>query len=46
MSQLIETYKQRAKALNKTVVLPEGEDPRVIKAACKIAQEGLAKIII
>ena len=23
MSQLIETYKQRAKALNKTVVLPE-----------------------
>ncbi|MBR2030298.1 MAG: phosphate acetyltransferase, partial [Clostridia bacterium] len=46
MSQLIETYKQRAKALNKTVVLPEGEEPRVIKAASIIAQEGFAKIVI
>ena len=46
MSQLIETYKQRAKALGKTIVLPEGEEPRVIKAAGIIAKEGFAKIIL
>ena len=46
MSQLIETYKQRAKALGKTIVLPEGEEPRVIKAAGSLAEEGFAKIIL
>lgn len=46
MSNLIETYKKKAKALNKTIVLPEGEEPRVIKAAGMIAKEGFANIIL
>ena len=46
MSKLIEGYKQKAKLMNKTVVLPEGEEPRVIKAAGIIAKEGFAKIIL
>ena len=38
--------KSAAKADLKTIVLPEGEDPRTIVAATKIIEEGLAKIVI
>ncbi|MCJ8313020.1 MAG: phosphate acetyltransferase [Saccharospirillaceae bacterium] len=37
---------QRAKAANKTVVLPEGEEPRTIQAACICAQKQIAKCIL
>ncbi len=46
MSGLIEVFKQKAKALNKTIVLPEGEEPRIIRAAEIVTKEGFAKVIL
>ncbi|MBQ7881155.1 MAG: phosphate acetyltransferase [Treponema sp.] len=37
---------KKSKAANKTIVLCEGEDKRVVEAAAKIVQEGIAKIIL
>lgn len=42
----IETIKQRAKSDIKRIVLPEGSDPRVTKAAKMILDEGIAEIIL
>ena len=42
----IDTIKERAKKDIKTIVLPESEDVRVLKAAEKILKEGFAKIIL
>lgn len=42
----INTIKARAKAAYKTIVLPEGMEPRVWAAAEKILQEDMAKLII
>ena len=36
--------REKAKEDKRSIVLPEGEDPRVIKAASVIAEEGLARI--
>lgn len=36
----------KAQKLNKTIVLPEGEDERVLKAAYMSAQDKIAKIIV
>lgn len=36
----------KAKSANKTIVLCEGEDKRVVEAAAKIVKEGIAKIIL
>ena len=46
MSDFLIRMKSAAKADLKTIVLPEGEDPRTIVAATKIIDEGLAKIVI
>lgn len=46
MRDILNEIKSKAKALNKTVVLPEGEDNRVIEAASLVAKEGLAKIVV
>ena len=46
MKDILNEIKQKAIALNKTVVLPEGEDSRVVVAASKIAEEKIAKIIL
>ena len=46
MSDFLNRMKSAAKADLKTIVLPEGEDPRTIVAATKIIEEGLAKIVI
>ena len=46
MSDFLNRMKSAAKADLKTIVLPEGEDPRTIIAATKIIEEGLAKIVI
>ncbi|MDY5955236.1 MAG: phosphate acetyltransferase [Kiritimatiellia bacterium] len=43
---LLEQLAARAKAAGKTVVLPEGQDPRVITAAVKATQDGLAKVVV
>ena len=46
MSDFLNRMKSAAKADLKTIVLPEGEDPRTIVAATKIIEEGLAKLVI
>lgn len=46
MSDFLQRMKDAAKADLKTIVLPEGEDPRTIEAAKKIVEEGLAKLVI
>ncbi len=43
---LIETIKQRARLNRKRIVLPEGSDPRVAKAAGMILNEGIADVIL
>jgi phosphate acetyltransferase len=42
MSGLIE----RARKLKKTVAFPEGDDPRVIEAAARLAREGLVRPVL
>ncbi len=42
----IEEIKERAKKQIKTIVLPEAEDIRVLKAAEQITKEGFAKVIL
>ena len=46
MSNVLEIIKKNAKAKNKNVVLPEGEDSRVVKAAAEAVKEGLATITL
>src|SRR5882762_1119889 len=43
---LIEKLKARARAGAQHIVLPEGEDPRVVAAAVSVIREGLAKITL
>ena len=42
----LESIKTRAKAAGKTIVLPESEDPRTLKAADTLLKEGIAKVIL
>ena len=42
----VEDLLKKAKAANKTIVLCEGEDKRVVEAASKIVKDGIAKIIL
>jgi len=43
---LLENFKAKAKANPKRIVLPEGEEPRTIKAAVQIMQEQLAQVVL
>lgn len=43
---LLREIKTKAAARKKTIVLCEGEDKRVIEAAAKITEEGIAKIVL
>ena len=43
---LVEKIKSRARANPQRIVLPEGEDPRVVSAAAVIARENFAKITL
>lgn len=43
---LVERIKARARMHPQRIVLPEGEDPRVISAAASIAREGYAKVTL
>lgn len=43
---LLDQIKAKAKSNKKTIVLPEGNDPRVVEAAGVILQEGIADLII
>ena len=44
--RLIEQLKERAKANQKTIVLPESTDERVLDAAVKVTEQGMAKVIL
>ena len=46
MSDFLARMKSAAKADKKTIVLPEGEDPRTIEAAKKIVEEDLANLVV
>ena len=46
MSDFLSRMKETAKKDLKTIVLPEGEDPRTIEAAKMIVEEGTANIVI
>ena len=46
MRDILSEIKSKASALNKTIVLPEGEDKRVVKAASLVVKENLAKIVL
>ncbi len=46
MSEFLDRMKAAAKANKKTIVLPEGEDPRTIEAAKAIVEEGIANLVI
>ena len=46
MSNVLETIKQNAKAKNKNIVLPEGEDSRVVLAASLAVKEGISKVTL
>jgi phosphate acetyltransferase len=43
---LVEKIKAQARVRPQRIVLPEGEDPRIISAAAGIAREGFAKITL
>lgn len=44
--QLIDSIKEKARAANKTIVLPEGTEERTLRAADIIMSEGIAQIIL
>ena len=46
MRNILDEIKIKAKALQKTIVLCEGEDSRVVKAASDATKEGIAKIVL
>ncbi len=43
---IVETIKKKAAALNKKIVLCEGEDSRVVEAAGDCVKDGIAKIVL
>ena len=43
---LLERLIEKTNSVDKTVVLPEGQDRRVLEAAQRIAAAGIAKVIV
>jgi phosphate acetyltransferase len=43
---IVQSFKQKAVTLNKRIVLPEGTEPRTVKAAAQIAEEKIAQVIL
>ncbi len=46
MNDLLDIVREKAKQLKKTIVLAEGEEPRIITAAAKAQAEGVAQIVL
>ncbi len=46
MTSFIEGIKEKARSDRRTIVLPEGSDPRTLEAAEQILAEGLADVVI
>ncbi len=43
---VLSRIQQKASQVYRTIVLPEGWDPRVVQAAARIDQEGLARVVL
>ena len=43
---LLEAFKDKARKNPRTIVLPEGDEPRTVQAASAITQEKLAKVTL
>ncbi|HEY4684250.1 MAG TPA: phosphate acetyltransferase [Candidatus Acidoferrales bacterium] len=43
---LLETLKNRARAYRQHIVLPEGEEPRTLRAAAEVARDGFARLTL
>jgi len=43
---IVAKLKERARRAPKTIVLPEGEDHRIVEAALQAAKEGIANPIV
>ncbi len=43
---LLETLKNRARAYKQHIVLPEGEEPRTLRAAAEVARDGFARLTL
>lgn len=46
MRDILKEIKQKASDLNKIIVLPEGEDKRVVKAAIDTCKENIARVVL
>ena len=46
MATFLSTMIDRAKSDKKTIVLPEGNDDRILEAARKVVDQGIANIIV
>ncbi|MCH5155523.1 MAG: phosphate acetyltransferase [Clostridiales bacterium] len=46
MNDLLKSVREKAKSLKKTIVLAEGEEPRIITAAAQVQAEGIAKVVL
>ena len=46
MQKIITQIHSRAKKQQKTIVLPETDDPRVLKAACNLSNDSICKVIL
>ena len=46
MATFIDRIKERASALHKRIVLPEGEDERVVKAAAEAVSQKIAEVVL
>ncbi len=46
MSAFLDSIVSRAKAAKKTIVLPEGDDPRTLEAAERVLADGIAELVI
>src|SRR5690606_20354439 len=46
MSILLDEIRSKAKAANKKIMLPEGEEPRIIEAAKIITKEKIARVAL
>lgn len=44
--KLLERFREQARKLGKTVVFPEGNEPRTLSAAERLVKEGIARVII
>ena len=46
MANVLESIKKQASLLNKNIVLPEGEDGRVVSAAAEVIKEKIARVTL